>query len=92
MSDEVSTAGLTAGRNYYAPHDGLSSQTDILSRRAVFTEAYAVIPRGVEVVAGNFMWLRAFCPQACCTGGPSPFCYLLYKDVNRHPRLRLGGA
>jgi len=37
----------------------------------------------VEVEAGDFMWLRAFCPQACYAGGPGPFRYLLYKDVNR---------
>lgn len=43
----------------------------------------------VEVRAGDFMWLRAFCPQACYAGGPGRFRYLLYKDVNRHPRLRL---
>jgi (S)-ureidoglycine aminohydrolase len=43
----------------------------------------------VEVEAGDFMWLRAFCPQACYAGGPGPFRYLLYKDVNRHPRLTL---
>jgi (S)-ureidoglycine aminohydrolase len=42
----------------------------------------------VEVEAGDYMWLRAFCPQACYAGGPDPFRYLLYKDVNRHPRLR----
>jgi (S)-ureidoglycine aminohydrolase len=41
----------------------------------------------VEVEAGDFMWLRAFCPQACYAGGPGPFRYLLYKDVNRFPRL-----
>jgi (S)-ureidoglycine aminohydrolase len=41
----------------------------------------------VEVEAGDFMWLRAFCPQACYTGGPGQFRYLLYKDVNRHPGL-----
>jgi (S)-ureidoglycine aminohydrolase len=41
----------------------------------------------VEVEAGDFMWLRAFCPQACYAGGPGRFRYLLYKDVNRHPRL-----
>ena len=45
----------------------------------------------VEVQAGDFMWLRAFCPQACYAGGPGVFRYLLYKDVNRHmpltPRL-----
>jgi (S)-ureidoglycine aminohydrolase len=43
----------------------------------------------VEVEAGDFMWLRAFCPQACYAGGPGSFRYLLYKDVNRHPRLKL---
>jgi (S)-ureidoglycine aminohydrolase len=43
----------------------------------------------VEVEAGDFMWLRAFCPQACYAGGPGPFRYLLYKDVNRHMKLRL---
>ncbi|MCC2095583.1 MAG: (S)-ureidoglycine aminohydrolase [Hyphomicrobiales bacterium] len=42
----------------------------------------------VEVEAGDYMWLRAFCPQACYAGGPGPFRYLLYKDVNRHPNLR----
>ncbi|SDG51693.1 bifunctional allantoicase/(S)-ureidoglycine aminohydrolase [Pelagibacterium luteolum] len=41
----------------------------------------------VEVEAGDYMWLRAFCPQACYASGPGPFRYLLYKDVNRHPKL-----
>ncbi len=41
----------------------------------------------VEVQAGDYMWLRAFCPQACYAGGPGNFRYLLYKDVNRHARL-----
>jgi (S)-ureidoglycine aminohydrolase len=45
----------------------------------------------VEVEAGDFMWLRAFCPQACYAG-PGRFRYLLYKDVNRHPRLRPFGG
>lgn len=45
----------------------------------------------VEVEAGDFMWLRAFCPQACYAGGPGRFRYLLYKDVNRHMPLTLGG-
>lgn len=44
----------------------------------------------VEVEAGDFMWLRAFCPQACYAGGPEPFRYLLYKDVNRHMPLAPG--
>ncbi len=42
----------------------------------------------VEVEAGDYMWLRAFCPQACYAGGPGRFRYLLYKDVNRHMTLR----
>lgn len=44
----------------------------------------------VEVEAGDFMWLRAFCPQACYAGGPGKFRYLLYKDVNRHMKLATG--
>ena len=46
----------------------------------------------VEVEAGDFMWLRAFCPQACYAGGPGRFRYLLYKDVNRHAALWRAGA
>lgn len=41
----------------------------------------------VEVEAGDYMWLRSYCPQACYAGGPGRFRYLLYKDVNRHPDL-----
>jgi (S)-ureidoglycine aminohydrolase len=44
----------------------------------------------VEVEAGDYMWLRAFCPQACYAGGPGRFRYLLYKDVNRHMKLGQG--
>ncbi|MGR3542215.1 MAG: bifunctional allantoicase/(S)-ureidoglycine aminohydrolase [Hasllibacter sp.] len=49
--------------------------------------AYALNDDWVEVEAGDFLWLRAFCPQACYAGGPGPFRYLLYKDVNRLPGL-----
>ncbi|MGP9790766.1 bifunctional allantoicase/(S)-ureidoglycine aminohydrolase [Roseinatronobacter sp. NSM] len=48
---------------------------------------YHLNQQWVEVEAGDFMWLRAFCPQACYAGGPQPFRYLLYKDVNRHAPL-----
>lgn len=41
----------------------------------------------VEVQEGDYMSLRAFCPQACYAGGPGPFRYLLYKDVNRQVQL-----
>ena len=46
----------------------------------------------VEVEAGDYIWLRAFCPQGCYAGGPDPFRYLLYKDVNRIAALPVPGA
>lgn len=51
------------------------------------TGRYLLNTDWVDVGPGDFMWLRAFCPQACYAGGPGRFRYLLYKDVNRHPRL-----
>ncbi len=60
----------------------------VLEGRAV----YLLNTDWVEVQEGDFMWLRAFCPQACYAGGPGRFRYLLYKDVNRHPGLAPGGA
>lgn len=50
--------------------------------------AYRLNSDWVEVEAGDYMWLRAFCPQACYAGGPGRFRYLLYKDVNRQMALR----
>jgi (S)-ureidoglycine aminohydrolase len=49
--------------------------------------AYRLNTDWVEVEAGDFVWLRAFCPQACYAGGPGRFRYLLYKDVNRQMPL-----
>ena len=49
--------------------------------------AYRLNQDWIDVEAGDFMWLRAFCPQACRAGESGPFRYLLYKDVNRHARL-----
>ncbi|MBE0490587.1 MAG: (S)-ureidoglycine aminohydrolase, partial [Halomonas sp.] len=42
-------------RTYYAPAGGHPPQTQLLSDRAVFTEAYAVIPKGVfgDIVTSN---------------------------------------
>ncbi|MEK9849961.1 MAG: bifunctional allantoicase/(S)-ureidoglycine aminohydrolase [Candidatus Puniceispirillum sp.] len=51
--------------------------------------AYHLNQDWVEVEAGDYMWLRAFCPQACYAAGSEPFRYLLYKDVNRHMPLHL---
>lgn len=33
--------------SYYAPHGGLDGQNSLLTGRAIFTQAYAFIPRGV---------------------------------------------
>jgi len=57
----------------------------ILSGKGV----YYLNQEWIEVEAGDFLWLRAFCPQACYAGGNSPFRYLLYKDVNRHAPLQI---
>lgn len=53
------------------------------------TAKYLLNEDWVDVGPGDFMWLRAFCPQACIATGEGPFRYLLYKDVNRHPALSL---
>ncbi len=53
------------------------------------TADYLLNDRWHAVGPGDFMWLRAFCPQACIATGSEPFRYLLYKDVNRHPGLSL---
>ena len=55
------------------------------------TAKYLLNKDWVDVGPGDFMWLRAFCPQACIATGDEPFRYLLYKDVNRHASLDLGG-
>ena len=51
------------------------------------TAEYLLNKDWVSVGPGDFLWLRAFCPQACIATGSEPFRYLLYKDVNRHARL-----
>ena len=51
------------------------------------TAEYLLNKDWVPVGPGDFMWLRAFCPQACIATGEGPFRYLLYKDVNRHVPL-----
>jgi (S)-ureidoglycine aminohydrolase len=48
---------------------------------------YRLNQNWVSVGPGDYMWLRAFCPQACRATGRGDFRYLLYKDVNRHPAL-----
>ncbi|HET8897383.1 MAG TPA: bifunctional allantoicase/(S)-ureidoglycine aminohydrolase [Rhodanobacteraceae bacterium] len=71
------------------------SETHVMEHGLYVLEGKAVYQLNtdwVEVEAGDFMWLRAFCPQACYASGPGRFRYLLYKDVNRHPKLTLAGV
>ncbi len=51
------------------------------------TAEYLLNRDWISVEPGDFIWLRAFCPQACIATGTGRFRYLLYKDVNRHPEL-----
>jgi len=52
---------------------------------------YYVNQDWIPVEAGDYLWLRAFSPQACIAKGHGPFRYLLYKDVNRQMPLTPGG-
>ena len=70
------------------------AETHVMEHGLYVLEGHAVYRLNqdwVEVEAGDFVWLRAFCPQACYAGGPGRFRYLLYKDVNRHPALGRAG-
>ena len=53
-------------RRYYAPQGGLPAQTELHTGRAVFTEAYAVIPRGVfsDIVTSPLP------PPGACSSSP----------------------
>ena len=65
-------------------------ETHVMEHGLYVLEGHAVYRLNrdwMEVEAGDYMWLRAFCPQACYAGGPGRFRYLLYKDVNRHAAL-----
>lgn len=56
-------------RTYYAPQGGLPPQTALLTDRAVFTESYAVTPKGVlrDITVSYFpFWERR--GPGCCRG------------------------
>ena len=80
--------GLGPQYGFLVTHNEAISISDYFTVRKQGKAVYRLNDAWHEVEAGDFMWLRAFCPQACYAG-PSRFRYLLYKDVNRHPRLKL---
>lgn len=66
------------------------AETHVMEHGLLMLEGKAVYHLNgdwVEVQAGDYLSLRAFCPQACYAGGPSAFRYLLYKNVNRQITL-----
>ena len=66
------------------------TETHVMEHRIHVPEGKAVDRPNrdwVEVEAGDFLWLRAFCPQARSAGGSGPLRHLLYRGANRHPRL-----
>ncbi|WP_417722421.1 bifunctional allantoicase/(S)-ureidoglycine aminohydrolase [Salipiger sp.] len=74
---------LPGGRIPFAETHVMEHGLYVLEGRA----KYLLNKDWVEVGPGDFMWLRAFCPQACIVEGDERFRYLLYKDVNRHMKL-----
>lgn len=48
---------------------------------------YLLNDRWHEVEAGDFIWMRSFCPQTFQASGETPARYLLYKNMNRQIRL-----
>ena len=84
-------------RKWTAPPGAVISfaETHVMEHRLYVLEDKAVYLLNrdwVEVEAGDYMWLRAFCPQACYASCPGRFRYLLYKDVNRHMSLQPAGT
>ncbi len=68
----------------------LFAETHVMEHGLYVLEGKAVYRLNQDwVEAGDYMWLRAFCPQACYAGGPGRFRNLLYKDVNRYMPLSL---
>ena len=59
--------------SYHVPTGGLPPQTQITTTRAVFTEAYAVMPKGVmsDIVTSNLPPLVARSPWVVPKGLPS---------------------
>ncbi|NCX09002.1 MAG: hypothetical protein EBW37_13910, partial [Rhodobacteraceae bacterium] len=45
-SRKIRIRGIRVTNKYYSPQGGLPPQTQIMTDRAMFTDAYAVIPKG----------------------------------------------
>ncbi len=66
------------------------AETHVMEHALYMLEGHAdyyVNQDWIPVEAGDYLWLRAFSPQACIAKGSGKFRYLLYKDVNRHMPL-----
>ena len=67
-----------ASTTYYVPKGGHPEQTQLLTDRAMFTEAYAVIPKGVlrDIVTSHLpFWdnMRMWVLSRPLSASPKPF-------------------
>jgi (S)-ureidoglycine aminohydrolase len=76
----------------YAPGAALSMvEIHVMEHGLLMLEGGGIYRLGdswYPVQAGDFIWMRAYCPQWFGALGKSPAKYLIYKDWRRHP---LGG-
>lgn len=73
----------------YAPGASLSMVEIHVMEHALLMLAgggiYRLGDRWYPVQAGDFIWMRAYCPQWFGAIGKTPAKYIIYKDWNRHP-------
>jgi (S)-ureidoglycine aminohydrolase len=73
----------------YAPGASLSMvEIHVMEHALLMLEGggiYRLGDRWYPVQAGDFIWMRAYCPQWFGAIGKTPAKYIIYKDWNRHP-------
>ena len=74
--------GIRVTNKYYSPQGGLPPQTQIMTDRAMFTDAYAVIPKGTysDIVTSFLPFGRV-----CGCGSLRDLC----RDLRKHLAITL---
>jgi (S)-ureidoglycine aminohydrolase len=73
------------------PGASISTEAHIMEHFEYFLQGkglYLLNDRWHEVQAGDFIWMRAFCPQAFYPTGPALTRSIFYKNMNRQIMLR----
>jgi (S)-ureidoglycine aminohydrolase len=63
-------------------------ETHVMEHGILFLAGSGVYRLGADwhpVVAGDAIWIAAYCPQWFIAAGPQPARYIYYKNVNREP-------